>query len=67
MGIHPTRCFYCDQRPGIKTDSRGLLICGKCLRPTITTMRDSRIGRNDPCPCQSGKKFKKCCLRKGGA
>ena len=23
-----------------------------------------RIGRNDPCPCGSGKKYKKCCLRK---
>ena len=23
-----------------------------------------RVGRNDPCPCGSGKKFKKCCLRK---
>ena len=22
------------------------------------------IGRNDPCPCGSGKKFKKCCLPK---
>lgn len=22
----------------------------------------SRIGRNDPCPCGSGKKYKKCCL-----
>ena len=21
-----------------------------------------QIGRNDPCPCGSGKKFKKCCL-----
>jgi len=21
-----------------------------------------RIGRNDPCPCGSGKKYKKCCL-----
>ena len=21
------------------------------------------IGRNDPCPCSSGKKFKKCCLQ----
>ena len=21
-------------------------------------------GRNDPCPCGSGKKFKKCCLEK---
>jgi hypothetical protein len=24
----------------------------------------SKIGRNDPCPCGSGKKFKKCCLDK---
>lgn len=22
-----------------------------------------RVGRNEPCPCGSGKKFKKCCLR----
>jgi len=25
-------------------------------------MSISRIGRNDPCPCGSGKKYKKCCL-----
>jgi len=24
----------------------------------------SEIGRNDPCPCNSGKKYKKCCLLK---
>lgn len=22
-----------------------------------------KVGRNDPCPCDSGKKFKKCCLQ----
>ena len=22
-----------------------------------------RVGRNDPCPCGSGKKYKKCCGR----
>jgi uncharacterized protein len=22
------------------------------------------VGRNDPCPCGSGKKFKNCCLRR---
>lgn len=21
----------------------------------------SKVGRNDPCPCKSGKKYKKCC------
>lgn len=23
-----------------------------------------KIGRNDPCPCGSGKKYKRCCLNK---
>ena len=26
--------------------------------------RDSKVGRNDPCPCGSGLKYKKCCLYK---
>ncbi len=26
--------------------------------------RGKRIGRNDPCPCGSGKKYKACCMRK---
>lgn len=24
----------------------------------------AKVGRNDPCPCGSGKKYKKCCLKK---
>jgi len=24
---------------------------------------DEKIGRNDPCPCGSGKKYKQCCGR----
>ena len=24
-------------------------------------IRHEKIGRNDPCPCGSGKKYKKCC------
>lgn len=24
----------------------------------------AKIGRNDPCPCGSGKKYKQCCMRK---
>jgi preprotein translocase subunit SecA len=26
-----------------------------------------KVGRNDPCPCGSGKKFKACCMRKESA
>lgn len=29
-----------------------------------TVRRESFVGRNDPCPCGSGKKYKKCCLGK---
>jgi preprotein translocase subunit SecA len=28
-------------------------------------VRGEKIGRNDPCPCGSGKKYKKCCGAKG--
>jgi len=24
-------------------------------------VRGDKVGRNDPCPCGSGKKYKKCC------
>jgi uncharacterized protein YecA (UPF0149 family) len=30
--------------------------------PTPRQAAARLIGRNDPCPCGSGKKFKKCCL-----
>jgi len=30
--------------------------------PAPTSGSKERIGRNDPCPCGSGKKYKKCCL-----
>ncbi len=29
--------------------------------------RGEKVGRNDPCPCGSGKKFKHCCMRKGNS
>jgi hypothetical protein len=33
--------------------------------PAVNAYRD--VGRNDPCPCGSGKKFKKCCLEQRNA
>ena len=30
-------------------------------KPQLEGIDLSKIGRNDPCPCGSGKKFKKCC------
>lgn len=32
--------------------------------PSVTTVKHNhpKVGRNDPCPCGSNKKYKKCCL-----
>lgn len=32
--------------------------------PQTIVNQQPKIGRNDPCPCGSGKKYKKCCLNK---
>lgn len=31
------------------------------LNPPKTIITDKKIGRNDPCSCGSGKKYKQCC------
>jgi len=36
------------------------------LPKTRPIVRDNKkIGRNDPCPCGSGKKYKNCCMKSG--
>ena len=32
--------------------------------PGTIVRHGPKIGRNDPCPCGSGKKYKKCCINK---
>ena len=39
---------------------------GIAVSPTITRSGE-RIGRNAPCTCGSGRKYKQCCMRKHGA
>ncbi|WP_242482598.1 SEC-C metal-binding domain-containing protein [Thiocystis violacea] len=41
---------------------------GRNDRPTLEASlltQPKKVGRNDPCPCGSGKKYKKCCLARG--
>ncbi len=33
----------------------------RLLNPPQPYLAEETVGRNDPCPCGSGKKFKKCC------
>ena len=39
------------------------VICMDRKRDTTIT-KDKKVGRNEPCPCGSGKKYKKCCIGK---
>jgi preprotein translocase subunit SecA len=34
---------------------------GEATSAVQTVRRGKKVGRNEPCPCGSGKKFKKCC------
>jgi preprotein translocase subunit SecA len=45
-------------RPARVTLSRGDI---KSAGKTTQKREGAKIGRNDPCPCGSGKKYKKCC------
>lgn len=42
----------------------GKLITDFDIKGTTIKNDKVKIGRNDPCPCGSGKKFKKCCLNR---
>ena len=35
----------------------------KSYKKTKTVVKEKTVGRNEPCPCGSGKKYKKCCGR----
>ena len=37
---------------------------GTDSKKPVTKKAEEKVGRNDPCPCGSGKKYKNCCLGK---
>jgi SEC-C motif-containing protein len=44
-----------------KEDNRWYFIDGNFIKPETFHRKTEKIGRNDLCPCGSGKKYKKCC------
>ncbi len=44
----------------VRKDGRWLYDTGNVI-PTTVVRSQPKVGRNDPCPCGSGKKYKKCC------
>nr|WP_321465801.1 YchJ family metal-binding protein [uncultured Desulfobulbus sp.] len=51
----------------VREDGQWLYVDGEFIeeeQPTVSAepaVKRKKVGRNDPCPCGSGKKFKKCC------
>ena len=45
-----------------KRDGRWFFVDGKIIKNSVKNPHKD-LGRNDPCFCGSGKKYKKCCLR----
>lgn len=43
-----------------KVEGKWFYIDGEIQKPQPFTRSDVKISRNDPCPCGSGKKYKKC-------
>ena len=46
-----------------KQDGKWYYYDGATPGPATFVRREPKIGRNAPCPCKSGKKYKKCCGR----
>jgi SEC-C motif domain protein len=44
----------------LRADGRWFYVDGKVLKPPPVVRAADRVGRNDPCPCGSGKKYKRC-------
>jgi len=44
-----------------KKDGKWLYYDGEMVKPAPMRREGPKIGRNDPCSCGSGKKYKKCC------
>lgn len=44
-----------------KEDGKWFYVTGDMIPPATFRRETPKVGRNEPCPCGSGKKFKKCC------
>lgn len=49
------------RRRAMREVAKALPQCVAVQQPTESKLPAPRVGRNDPCPCGSGKKHKKCC------
>ncbi len=46
-----------------KEEDEWFFLDGDALTPETYVREQPKVGRNEPCPCGSGKKYKKCCSK----
>ena len=59
---HGSLCVHHEQAEFRKTDDTWFFYDGKMTSDGPVKREEPKIGRNEPCPCGSGKKYKKCCM-----
>ena len=59
---HGSSCIHHELAEFRKTDGTWFFYDGKMTSDGPIKREEPKIGRNEPCPCGSGKKFKKCCM-----
>ena len=47
--------------PPRQSNQQPARVGGDDAKPVTVRRDEPKVGRNDPCPCGSGKKYKKCC------
>jgi len=56
LAVQPARPAY----RATRADGNGDRTRGPAAGSPVAPVRAAKVGRNDPCPCGSGKKYKKC-------
>ena len=59
--VNDQKCRHHEKSDFVKVDNNWFFREGKVIGDTQVRTAP-KVGRNDPCPCGSGKKHKKCCL-----
>ena len=69
-GLSPDHCAEIDNQARLIGKLRALKVRPGMVNTTpayLRTASKTKVGRNDPCPCGSGQKYKRCHGRVGGA
>lgn len=54
-------CVHQEISEFVKNDEKWFFKKGTIVGAQPIKRTEAKVGRNDPCPCGSGKKYKKCC------